>query len=150
MASLPSTKPRLLVVDDDPLITDTLAFALGADYDVLACASRTEAIARLRALDVPAPLALVDLGFAATPHTPDEGFQLIADLLCPCAAHEDLRAFRAERCRERAPRTGARRLGVRREAERAGAPEAHVRARASRAGRRRSGSGRREPRRSPA
>ena len=27
--SVPETKPVLLVVDDDPLITDTLAYALG-------------------------------------------------------------------------------------------------------------------------
>ena len=81
MASPPSTKPRLLVVDDDPLITDTLAFALGTEYEVIACASRPEAIERLRALDAAPPLALVDLGLPPTPHTPDEGFQLIADLL---------------------------------------------------------------------
>jgi DNA-binding NtrC family response regulator len=81
MANLPSTKPRLLVVDDDPLITDTLAFALGSEYDVLACESRREAVERLRALEAAPPLALVDLGLPPTPHTPDEGFQLIADLL---------------------------------------------------------------------
>jgi DNA-binding NtrC family response regulator len=81
MANLPSTRPRLLVVDDDPLITDTLAFALGADYEVQACGSRPEAIERLRALEMPPPLALVDLGLPPTPHAPDEGFQLIADLL---------------------------------------------------------------------
>src|SRR5947207_8531687 len=81
MASPPSIKPRLLVVDDDPLITDALAFALGAEYEVVACASRPEAIERLRALDGPPPLALVDLGLPPTPHAPDEGFHLIADLL---------------------------------------------------------------------
>ena len=81
MANLASTKARLLVVDDDPLITDTLAFALGLDYDVLACASRREAVERVRALEAPPPLALVDLGLPPTPHAPDEGFQLIADLL---------------------------------------------------------------------
>jgi DNA-binding NtrC family response regulator len=81
MASLPSSRPGLLVVDDDPLITDALAFALGSEYDVLACASRPEAIERLRTLGAPPPLALVDLGLPPSPHTPDEGFQLIADLL---------------------------------------------------------------------
>src|SRR3954454_5085749 len=81
MASPLSSRPRLLVVDDDPLITDTLAFALGADYDVVACASRREAVERLRSLEAPPPLALVDLGLPPTPHAPDEGFQLIADLL---------------------------------------------------------------------
>jgi DNA-binding NtrC family response regulator len=70
-----------LVVDDDPLITDTLAFALGANFEVHACASRAEAVARLRELPAPPPLALVDLGLPPAPHAPDEGFQLIADLL---------------------------------------------------------------------
>ncbi len=34
MPSAASSKPDLLVVDDDPLITDTLAFALGGAYEV--------------------------------------------------------------------------------------------------------------------
>jgi ABC-2 type transport system ATP-binding protein len=38
-----AARPALLVVDDDRLITDTLAFALGADYDVHACDSRAAA-----------------------------------------------------------------------------------------------------------
>src|SRR3982751_5978761 len=93
-----SSRPRLLVVDDDPLITDTLAFALGDDYDVVTSASRLHALAPKRAVAVPPapgpgaseqvrplaappPLALVDLGLPPTPHTPDEGFQLVADLL---------------------------------------------------------------------
>jgi DNA-binding NtrC family response regulator len=81
MPNPPSSRPRLLVVDDDPLITDTLAFALGDDYDVVTSASRLEAIEQVRALAAPPPLALVDLGLPPTPHTPDEGFQLVADLL---------------------------------------------------------------------
>jgi len=75
------SKPALLVVDDDPLITDTLAFALGAEYEVLACDSRRHAIDLLRQLPSPPPLALVDLGLPPTPHAPDEGFHLVADLL---------------------------------------------------------------------
>ncbi len=74
-------RPALLVVDDDPLITDTLAFALGADYEVYACDSRAHAIELLRQLPKPPPLALVDLGLPPMPHSPQEGFQLIADLL---------------------------------------------------------------------
>jgi DNA-binding NtrC family response regulator len=77
----PDSKPGLLVVDDDPLITDTLAFALQADYAVHACDSRQHAIELLRQLPDTPPLALVDLGLPPAPHTPDEGFQLIADLL---------------------------------------------------------------------
>ena len=77
----PDSKPGLLVVDDDPLITDTLAFALQADYAVHACDSRQHAIELLRQLPEAPPLALVDLGLPPAPHTPDAGFQLIADLL---------------------------------------------------------------------
>ena len=77
----PEGKPSLLVVDDDPLITDTLAFALGSDYEVYACESRRDAIELLRQLPVAPALALVDLGLPPSPHSPDEGFQLIADLL---------------------------------------------------------------------
>ena len=76
-----NSKPALLVVDDDPLITDTLAFALGQDYEVLAVDSRGRAIELLRQLPRPPGLALVDLGLPPTPHSPDEGFRLIADLL---------------------------------------------------------------------
>ena len=74
-------KPTLLIVDDDVLITDTLAFALGADFEVFACESRAHAIEMLRQLPQPPQLALVDLGLPPRPHAPDEGFQLIADLL---------------------------------------------------------------------
>ncbi len=77
----PNPKPALLVVDDDPLITDTLAFALGTEYAVYTCESRTHAIQLLRQLDAPPPLALVDLGLPPAPHSPDEGFRLIGDLL---------------------------------------------------------------------
>jgi DNA-binding NtrC family response regulator len=74
-------KSSLLVVDDDPLITDTLAFALGTDYEVFAADSRQNAIEILRQLARPPGLALVDLGLPPTPHSPDEGFRLIGDLL---------------------------------------------------------------------
>ena len=74
-------KPALLIVDDDPLITDTLAFALGADFEVLACDSRQSAIDLVRERPHAPGLALVDLGLPPAPHGPDEGYQLIADLL---------------------------------------------------------------------
>ena len=80
------TKPALLVVDDDPLITDTLAFALGPDFEVYACDSRPHAIELLRQLARPPELALVDLGLPPAPHSPEEGFHLIGDLLAHSAA----------------------------------------------------------------
>lgn len=74
-------KPSLLIVDDDELITDTLSFALGSDFEVLTADSREQAISLLRQLPQAPQLALVDLGLPPVPHVPDEGFQLIADLL---------------------------------------------------------------------
>jgi len=74
-------KPALLIVDDDPLITDTLAFALGTDYEVLAVESRPAAIELVRQLPRAPELALIDLGLPPTPHSPEEGFRLIGDLL---------------------------------------------------------------------
>jgi len=70
-----------LVVDDDPLITEALSFALAPYYEVHACDSRAAAIELVRALGAPPALALVDLGLPPAPHAPEEGFQLIADLL---------------------------------------------------------------------
>lgn len=74
-------KPTLLIVDDDPLITDTLSYALSKDFEVLVSDSRPHAVSLLRQMDAAPQLALVDLGLPPTPHRPDEGFQLIADLL---------------------------------------------------------------------
>jgi ActR/RegA family two-component response regulator len=46
-----SDKPTLLIVDDDPLIADTLSYALGKDFKVLTSDSRTHAVSLLRRLD---------------------------------------------------------------------------------------------------
>ena len=74
-------KPTLLIVDDDALITDTLAFALGKDFEIFVSDSRRHAVSLLRQLDQAPQLALVDLGLPPSPHRPEEGFALIADLL---------------------------------------------------------------------
>jgi len=77
----PDAQPALLIVDDDALIADTLGFALGNDFSVYTCESRPHAVELLRQLPQAPQLALVDLGLPPTPHAPDEGFRLIADLL---------------------------------------------------------------------
>jgi len=74
-------KPDLLIVDDDPLITDTLNYVLSKDFSVYVAESRNHVKSLLRQLDAPPKLALVDLGLPPTPHRPDEGFRLIADLV---------------------------------------------------------------------
>jgi len=74
-------KPDLLIVDDDPLITDTLQFVLSRDFNVYCAESRPQVKSLLRQLDAPPELALIDLGLPPKPHQPDEGFQLISELL---------------------------------------------------------------------
>jgi two-component system nitrogen regulation response regulator GlnG len=77
----PNSKTELLIVDDDPLIADALGYFLGRDYAVTTASTRAEAVGLLRdKRSVPA-LALIDLGLPPTPHRPDEGFALIADIL---------------------------------------------------------------------
>jgi DNA-binding NtrC family response regulator len=73
-------KPRLLLVDDDALITESLAFALGGDYEVTCAGDRAAAVARLREGLRP-EIALVDLGLPPVAHLPNEGFKLIGDLI---------------------------------------------------------------------
>ncbi|MCW5603792.1 MAG: sigma-54-dependent Fis family transcriptional regulator [Burkholderiales bacterium] len=76
-----NAKPDLLIVDDDPLITDTLNFVLSRDFAVYVADSRAQAKSLLRQLDTPPQLALIDLGLPPTPHRPDEGFRLIGELI---------------------------------------------------------------------
>jgi len=75
------SKPDLLIVDDDPLISDTLNFVLSRDFNVYVADSREQMKSLLRQLDVAPKLALVDLGLPPTPHRPDEGFKLISELI---------------------------------------------------------------------
>lgn len=74
-------KPALLIVDDDALIGESLAFVLSDDFDVRVCESRVSAMALLRGGSFVPRLALIDLGLPPLPHLPTEGFKLIGDLL---------------------------------------------------------------------
>jgi DNA-binding NtrC family response regulator len=75
------TLPALLIVDDDPLIRDTLRLVLSDEFDIHLAEDRAQAIRLLRDMPAPPPLALVDLGLPPTPHRPEEGFRLITELL---------------------------------------------------------------------
>jgi len=75
------TLPALLIVDDDPLIRDSLRMVLSDEFDIHLAADRPQAIRLLRDMEVPPQLALVDLGLPPTPHRPEEGFRLIIELL---------------------------------------------------------------------
>jgi len=71
----------LLLVDDDPLIGETLSYFLGRDFEVVLATSRSDALAKVRLLSPLPAIALVDLGLPPTPHRPDEGFALVTELL---------------------------------------------------------------------
>ena len=79
--SIQPSQPSLLIVDDDPLIRDSLSLALSDEFNVLLAEDRPQAIRLVRSLEAPPELALVDLGLPPTPHRPQEGFRLITELL---------------------------------------------------------------------
>lgn len=74
-------KPKILLVDDDPIISETLGFVLQEDFDVSIAQSREEAKETIARSPTAFHLALVDLGLPPVPHTPEEGFQLVRELL---------------------------------------------------------------------
>ena len=76
-----SNLPGLIIVDDDPLIRDSLRLSLADEFDIHLAESRVPAINLLRDMPARPLLALVDLGLPPTPHRPDEGFRLITELL---------------------------------------------------------------------
>lgn len=75
------TPPSLLVVDDDPLIVETLRYLLGDSFRIHAAGSRGDAASLARTLAGGPDVALVDLGLPPIPHRPDEGLALIGELL---------------------------------------------------------------------
>jgi DNA-binding NtrC family response regulator len=77
----PVSQPSLLIVDDDPLIRDSLRLVLSDEFDILLAHDREQAIRLVRDLPAPPQLALIDLGLPPTPHRPQEGFRLISELL---------------------------------------------------------------------
>jgi len=74
-------RPVLMIIDDDPLITDTLHFVLSKHFEVCVAESHAQLKSLLQQLDSPPALALVDLGLPPSPHTPEEGFKVISALL---------------------------------------------------------------------
>ncbi|MDB5814612.1 MAG: two component, sigma54 specific, transcriptional regulator, Fis family [Rhodocyclales bacterium] len=80
-ASSPLSQPSLLIVDDDPLIIDTLGYVLEDDFELLSADNRSAAIATVRQRGGRLDLALIDLGLPPLPNRPDEGLALIGELL---------------------------------------------------------------------
>ena len=76
-----SDLPALLLVDDDPIIAESLAFVLRESFEVSTADTRGQARSVLLKMDVMPRLALVDLGLPPATQLPDEGFALIGELL---------------------------------------------------------------------
>jgi len=76
-----ANKPLLMIVDDDPLITETLSYFLSREFDIAVADSRIQCIKMLRDEAIQPKLALIDLGLPPLPHRPDEGYALISSLL---------------------------------------------------------------------
>ena len=74
-------RAKIILVDDDPLIVESLSFVLSDEFSVITAASRSQAKSLLQTADDAPVLALVDLGLPPTPHNPQEGFKLIQELL---------------------------------------------------------------------
>ena len=74
-------KPTLLLVDDDPLIAESLGFLLRKTYQVIVADSRSKAFELLSTEGRHPDIALIDLGLPPTPHKPDEGFELVRELI---------------------------------------------------------------------
>lgn len=103
------TLPALLIVDDDPLIRDSLRLILADDFDIHLAEDRPQAIRLLRDMASPPQLALVDLGLPPTPHRPEEGFRLITELL---AHAPDIRIITLSGQNEESNARHARTLGA--------------------------------------
>jgi DNA-binding NtrC family response regulator len=80
-ALMSAEKPLLLFVDDDSIIVDALSIVLEKDFDVITAESRQQVKSLLQDLPIKPSLALVDLGLPPKPHSPEEGFKLIEELM---------------------------------------------------------------------
>ncbi len=74
-------KQCMLLVDDDPLIVESLSIVLQEDYELITASTRQQANSQLQKRQQMPSIALVDLGLPPQPHSPEEGFTLIKDLL---------------------------------------------------------------------
>jgi two-component system NtrC family response regulator len=74
-----TTKPKLLIVDDDEEIRTQMRWALAADYTVTLAADRASAIEQFRSTRP--PVILLDLGLPPHPGTPEEGLKALSELL---------------------------------------------------------------------
>ncbi len=74
-------KPILLIIDDDPVIRDSLQFVLEEQFSIWTGESRNDVKELLIRLPHAPDAALLDLGLPPDEHSPEQGFALIGDLL---------------------------------------------------------------------
>jgi two-component system, NtrC family, response regulator len=72
-------KPKLLIVDDDEMIRTQMKWALSGDYDLFLVGDRQAALRIVKA-EHPSLVAL-DLGLPPAPHSTEEGFAALRDIL---------------------------------------------------------------------
>ena len=76
---VPMSTPKLLLIDDDPLILNQMKWALAAHYTLYLAGERKKAIALFRR-ELP-PLVTLDLGLPPYPREAAEGFRLLSEML---------------------------------------------------------------------
>ena len=74
-------KPVLLLIDDDPIIIDSLSLILQENFEVYTAQSRSQVKQMIPGPGGKAAIALIDLGLPPLQHEPDEGFRLITELI---------------------------------------------------------------------
>ena len=74
-----TTKPTLLIVEDDDDIRIQMKWALAADYELALADSQAQAVAAFTANEP--TVTLLDLGLPPRPNDPDEGLATLATLL---------------------------------------------------------------------
>ncbi len=81
MSNSNADRPYLIVVDDDPLILESLTVALDDWFQVFCAKNRREARSAVRQMPTPPDCAIVDLGLPPDRHKPEHGFTVIKDIL---------------------------------------------------------------------
>jgi two-component system NtrC family response regulator len=71
--------PGLLIVEDDETVRTQMKWALAGDYEVHMAGDRATALSIVRR-DRPS-VVLLDLGLPPQPHTTEEGFRTLAEVL---------------------------------------------------------------------
>ena len=79
MPNLTTSKPKLLIIEDDESIRSQMKWALAQDYEVLLAEDRPSALEIFKA-EQP-PVVTLDLGLPPNPGQVEEGFLVLAEIL---------------------------------------------------------------------